>query len=79
MAQTLQDLKDAITAISAAVDADVAQTALVVTAVNALIAKIEASGTTDFAEEVAALAAATSKLSSDNTAVQEAIDKSGTV
>lgn len=79
MSATLQELKDAITAISGAVDADVAQTALVVDAVNKLIAAIKASGTTDFAEEVAALAAATSKLSSDNAAVQTAIDDAGTV
>ena len=75
MASTQQDLKDAITAIAAAVDKDVAQDEKVVEAINALIAKIEASGNTDFTEEVAALAAASTKLGSDNDAVQAAIDK----
>lgn len=74
---TLQELRDAIAQIGVAVEADVAQTALVVTAVNALIAKINASGTTDFATEVAALSAATAQLSSDNAAVQTALDEAG--
>lgn len=77
MPSSLADLQAAITAITVAVDADVAQTALVVTAVNALIAKIQASGSHDFDAEVAALAATTSKLSSDNAAVQTAIDEAG--
>jgi predicted nucleic acid-binding Zn-ribbon protein len=75
MANTLQDLKDAIQEVSTAVDADVEQTTKVVEAVNALIKKIEETGSTDFEAEVTALKTATSKLASDNAAVQEAIDK----
>lgn len=75
MAQTLQDLKDAITEIGAAVEADTAQDIKVVEAINALIAKIEQLGQgADFQAEVDALKAASSKLSSDNAAVQAAID-----
>lgn len=75
MAQTLEQLRAAIEAIGVAVDADVAQDTKVVEAINALIAKIEASGNTDFTQEVAALASISAKLSSDNDAVQAAIDK----
>lgn len=75
MAQTLADLQAAITAIGEAVAADVAQDVKVVEAINALIAKIESLGNTDLTEEVQALAAIANQLSSDNAAVQEAIDK----
>lgn len=76
MAATLAELKAEVENIKVAVDADVAQTALVVEAVNALIAKIEAGA--DFTEEVEALRAATAKLSSDNAVVQAAINKANT-
>lgn len=89
MAQSLEELRatitriaTAVTANTAAVEADVEQTAKVVEAVEALIKKIEESGTTDFTAEVEALSAATaemegttSKLAADNAVVQAAIDK----
>ena len=75
MTQTLQDLQQAIAAIGVAVEADVAQDIKVVEAINALIKKIDESGNTDFTAEVQALSALSEKLSSDNAAVQEAIDK----
>jgi predicted transcriptional regulator len=75
MAQTLADLQAAITAIGEAVAADVAQDLKVVEAINALIAKIEALGNPDLTAEVQALATIASQLTSDNAAVQEAIDK----
>ena len=45
-----------------------------VEAINALIAKIEALGNPDLTAEVAALAAIAAQLTSDNAAVQTAID-----
>ena len=72
MAVTIEELRAAITDISAKVDADVAQDVKVVEAINALIAKIGAGQ--DFTAELAALQAAGNKLSSDNAAVQAAID-----
>lgn len=74
MAATLVELQAAITAIGQAVEADVAQDLKVVEAINALIAKIEAIGNPDLTAEVQALADIAAKLSSDNVAVQTAID-----
>lgn len=74
MAQSLVDLQAAITAIGEAVAADVAQDLKVVEAINALIAKIETLGNPDLTAEVAALAAIAAQLTSDNAAVQTAID-----
>lgn len=74
MAATLQELKDAILDIGVKVDADFEQDKKVVEAINALIKKIEESGTQDFQAEVDALKAAGEKLASDNAAVQAAID-----
>lgn len=75
MSQTLADLQAAIEQISTAVDADVAQDVKVLEAIEALIKKIEESGNTDFTAEVTALSKIAEKLSSDNDAVQAAIDK----
>lgn len=72
---TLQDLKDQIAAIETAVEADVAQDIKVIAAIEALLKALEAAGTTEFQAEVDALKAVSSKLSSDNQAVQDAIDK----
>lgn len=74
MAITQAELQAAIENLSTKVDEDIAQTAAIVTAVNALIAKIQASGNGDFTAEVEALAAITAKLTVDNPAVQAAID-----
>lgn len=78
MAATLQDLKDAITEIHTAVDADLAQTAIVITKINELIAALANAGNTDFQAEVDAVKAATAKLASDNAAVQAALDAAPT-
>ncbi len=75
MAATVKDLQDAIQGISDAVDADVAQDLKVVEAINALLAAIAAGGSTaDFQPQIDQLKAVSSKLSSDNAAVQAAID-----
>lgn len=76
MAGTIQDLKDAIAPLQAAIDADVAQDEKVVEAINALLKKIEELNVPlpDLQPEIDALKAATAKLSSDNAAVQAAID-----
>jgi hypothetical protein len=72
---TLQDLKDAIADIQTKVDADVEQDVKVVEAINVLLAKLATlPNTQDFQEEVDAVKAASAKLSSDNAAVQTAID-----
>jgi len=73
---TRQELNDALAEIQTAIDADVAQDVKVVEAINALLAALEAAGNTDFQVEVDALKAASTKLSSDNAAVQAAIDAS---
>lgn len=72
---TLQDLKDQIAEIETAVEADVAQDIKVIAAIDALLKALENAGNHDFQAEVNALKAASSKLSSDNQAVQDAIDK----
>ncbi len=75
MPQTLQDLRDAITALDTKIDEDLTQTGQIIVAVNALIAKI-GTGTppADFQAEVDAVNALITKLTSDNPAVQAAID-----
>jgi hypothetical protein len=72
---TREELNAGIAEIHTAVDADLAQTQLVITKINELIAAIAAAGNTDFQAEVDALKAATAKLSSDNAAVQAALDQ----
>lgn len=75
MAGTIQDLKDAIGPLQAAIDADVAQDEKVVEAINAVLKKLEEIGTPpDLQPEIDALKAMAAKLSSDNAAVQAAID-----
>lgn len=71
---TRQELNAALEEIRTAVDADVAQDLVVVEKINALLEAIRNAGNTDFQEEVDALRAATTKLSSDNAAVQAALD-----
>lgn len=71
---TRQELNTALEAIRVAIDADVAQDLVVVEKLNALIAALAAAGNTDFQAEVDALTAATTHLSSDNSAVQAALD-----
>lgn len=75
---TRQELNTEIAAIHTAVDADLAQTQVVITKINELIAAIQNSGNTDFQAEVDALKSATSKLASDNAAVQAALDATPT-
>lgn len=80
MAATLQDLQAAITAIGQAIDADAAQDQLVIAAIEALIAKINASTSApDFTNEVAALSAAVANLGTSNAGIQTELDKAGTV
>lgn len=80
MAQTLADLQAAITAVADAVAADAAQDQLVIAAIEALIAKINASpAAPDFSNEVAALAGAVAALQGSNTSIQTELDKAGTV
>lgn len=74
MAQTLADLQAALTELSAAVQADKAQTAALVAAVNTLIAKIQSG--TDVSAEVQAVAAIIADIKSDDAASQAAIDAS---
>lgn len=74
MAQSIEDLNAAITAIGEAVAADVAQDVKVVEAINALKAKIDALGNPDLSAQVQALATIAGSLSGDNAAVQAAID-----
>ncbi len=76
MAKTLAEVMTAITELGTAIDADVEQDKVVVTAVNALIEKLKniPPGTVDLTAEVDAVLAATSKLSADNAAVQAALD-----
>lgn len=79
MAQTLTDLQAAITAVAEAVAADAAQDQLVIAAIEALIAKINASpAAPDFTNEVAALGAAVSALVSSNTGITTELDKAAT-
>lgn len=76
MAQTLADLQAAITAVADAVAADAAQDQLVITAIEALIAKINANpAAPDFSNEVAALSAAVASLTASNTGIQAELDK----
>lgn len=81
----LSAVTNEVTELKTSVDAEVAQTAVVIEAVNKLIAAINASGSQDFTNEVAALSAALTglqeartKLASDNDSVQAAIDAAGT-
>jgi hypothetical protein len=90
MSATLQDLKDAITALvakaaelKASVDLEIAQGVELTTAIEALLAKIGSNP--DFAEEVAAVSAVLTdidatkaKLESDNAGLQEEIEKAKT-
>lgn len=76
MSKTLDDLREALTALDAKVDEDLAQTAEIIVAVNELLEKIKAGG--DFQAEVDAVSAIITKLTSDNPAVQEAIDAAKT-
>ncbi len=74
MAATLQDLRTALALLDTKIDEDLAQTVAIVTAVNALIAKLGSALSPDVQAEVNAITALTSKLVSDNPAVQAAID-----
>lgn len=76
MAQTEQDLQDAITAVGQAISEDAEQDQLVITAIEALIAKISASpAALDFTSEVSALAEAAATLHSSNAKVKTELDK----
>ena len=77
MAQTLNDLKDALVALDTKIDEDLAQTAQLITAINALLAKLSAGA--DVTAEVAAVSSMITKITSDNAAVQKAIDDAAIV
>lgn len=76
MSASLQELQDAITAVGTAVTADAAQDQLVIAAIEALIAKINASpAAPDFTNEVSALSAAVTSLQGSNASIQAELDK----
>jgi hypothetical protein len=76
MAATLEELQSAITAVTDAINADAAQDQLVITAIEALIAKINASpAAPDYTNEVAALGAAVGILTSSNQGIQTELNK----
>ena len=76
MAATLEELQAAITAVSDAINQDAAQDQLVIAAIEALIAKINASpAAPDFTNEVAALGAAVGILTTSNQGIQAELDK----
>jgi hypothetical protein len=74
MAQTIEDLRAAITVIGEAVDADVAQAQAVVAAIASLKEKIDGLGNADLSAEVQALSEIATKLTTDQAAVQQAVD-----
>lgn len=78
MAKTMEELKEAITALDAKVDEDLAQTAAIIAAVNKLIEKLDGNVPTDAQEAFDAVVAITNKVVSDNPSVQAAIDAAGT-
>lgn len=69
---TLQDYEAKVAELSQKIDEELAQTAAVIVAVNALIAKITAG--VDYQPQIDALNVLTTKLTSDNPALQAAID-----
>jgi hypothetical protein len=76
MAKTLADLDAAITALGQAIDADVAQDAVVVDLVTKLIAALDnVTLPPDVQAQVDALEASVGKLSGDNAAVQAKLDE----
>lgn len=68
----LADLEAKIVELSGKVDDDVAQGAAIIVAINALLAKIPAN--VDYQPQIDALNAIISKVTSDNPAIQAAID-----
>lgn len=72
MAKTLDDLREALTAVDAKIDEQKTQTASLISAIQALLAKIPPSA--DYQAEVDALVAMATKLTSDDTDVQAAVD-----
>lgn len=76
MAGTVAELRALMQPLKDAILADVEQDKKVVEAVDALIKKIEAGGTTEDVQDlIDTVKAATSELSGDNAAVQAALDK----
>lgn len=79
MAKTIEELKEAITILDAKVDEDITQTAAIISAINALIAKLDGVVLTpDVQELVDAVEAIATKVASDNPSVQAAIDAAAT-
>lgn len=74
MAAQMNDLRNVMTILDAKLDADILQTAAIITAVNSLIAKLGTALSPDVQAEVDAIVAMTTKIMSDNAAVQAAID-----
>lgn len=78
MAATLVELQAAITAVGEAAAADAAQDQLVIAAIEALIAKLNATPqAADFSAEVQALAGVVSSLQGSNANIQAELDKAG--
>lgn len=76
MAATQQELKDAITSLGIAVQADSDQDQLVITKIEDLIKKIKDSPSApDFTQEVAALSAAITSLQGSNDKIKTELDK----
>lgn len=72
MAKTLEELNATIAEMNEKVDADLAQGAAIITAVNALLARLPTNP--DYQAQVDALNAIIGKVTSDNPALQSAID-----
>ena len=72
MSKNIDELREALTAVDAKIDEQKAQTASLIVAVNALLAKVPASP--DYQAEVDALTSMAAKLTSDDADVQAAVD-----
>jgi len=73
MAQTLEDLQAAIAALGEAAAADAAQDTVVISTLQAILAKIQKNP--DFTNEVSAISSAISSLTGANAAIQTELDK----
>lgn len=73
MAQNLQDLQAAITALGEAAAADAAQDAVIISTLKAIMAKLALNP--DYTNEVAALSAAIASITGANAQIQVELDK----
>lgn len=80
MAATQQELQAAITALVQAIADDKTQDQKVITIIETLIAKIQASpAAPDFTQEITALSEAITSLGTSNAAVQTELDKTTSI